>query len=106
METRRNKRIMINLKAELFLGDARHACFIENMSETGIYIVTAPTKSSLDFAPESAFELRFKIPSGDKLNLQCSVIWSFPTPPHGYTNSIGLEIKDPPLTYLEALKEL
>lgn len=106
MEARRHKRIMINLKAELIMGDTRHACFIENMSDTGIYIVTAPTKSSLDFAPESAFELRFKLPSGDKLNLQCSVIWSFPTPPHGYTNSVGLEIKDPPLSYLEALKEL
>jgi hypothetical protein len=97
---------MINLKAELIAGDTRSACFIENMSEKGIYLVAAPTKSSLDFSPESAFELRFKLPSGEKLNLRCSVIWSFPTPPHGYTYSIGLQVTDPPLTYLEALKEL
>ena len=106
MDSRRDKRVIINLKAELISGENRHACFIENLSPKGMYIVTASTKSSLEFAPDSLFELRFNLPSGEKIDLRCSVIWSYPTPPHGFTNSIGFEIIDPPLSYLEALKAL
>ena len=106
MDARRHNRIITDLKAELIAGDTRHACNIENLSENGIYIVTAPGKSSLDFAPDLLFELRFKLPTGEKMNLQCTVKWSYPTPPHGNTNSLGLEITDPPLTYLEALEAL
>lgn len=106
MDSRRDERVIVNLEAELIAGENRHACFIENLSPKGMYIVTASSKSSYDFAPASIFYLRFNLPSGDKMELRCSVIWSYPTPPHRYTKSIGLEIIDPPPSYLEALKAL
>ncbi len=106
MDSRRDERVIVNLEAALTAGENRHACFIENLSPTGMYIVTASAAPSYDFAPASVFDLRFNFPSGPKMDLQCSVIWSYPTPPHGYTNSIGIEIIDPPPAYLEALKAL
>ena len=106
MKERQTKRIIINLPAELICGDRRYAGSIENLSPVGAYVVTAPAQSSLDFSPHSSLELRFRFPSGEKLNLHCIVKWSYATPPHGYTHSIGLEIIDPPLTYQETLTTL
>lgn len=104
--SRRDERVVVNLEAILAAGENRHACFIENLSPTGMYIVTAAASPSYDFSPASIFDLKFKFPSGPKMDLRCSVIWSYPTPPHGYTNSIGIEIIDPPPAYLEALNAL
>lgn len=106
MERRRHKRIIVNIQAELICEDTRHICFIQNLSENGVYIVTAPSKESPDFSPESLYDLRFHLPSGERMDLHCTVKWSYPTPPHGYTRSIGLEITDPPLMYAEVLKTL
>jgi len=102
----RPKRIIISLPAELICGDRRYAGSIENLSPVGAYVVTAPAKSSLDFSPHSPVALRFQFPSGERLDLHCTIKWSYATPPHGYTHSIGLEIIDPPLTYQETLTTL
>ncbi len=104
MEARRSKRVIMNWPAEIVCGSARYAGSIENLSPEGAYVVTAPTKDPRDFAADSMIELRFKFPSGEKLNLHCRVKWSYSTPPHGYTHSIGLEFIDPPLTYRDTLK--
>ncbi len=106
MEARRYKRIIVTLQAELIAGDSRYACFIENLSEEGAYITIAKTNPQADFDPDTPFELKFRFPSGEKLNLSCRVKWSYRTPPHGYTNSVGLEIMDPPPLYTEVLKAL
>ncbi len=106
MEARRYKRIILTLQAELVAGDMRYACFIENLSEEGVYITIAQSKPPVDFNSDTPFELRFRFPSGKKLNLNCRVKWSYLTPPHGYTNSVGLEIMNPPLLYTEILKTL
>lgn len=104
MEARRSKRTIISLPAEIISKDSRHAASIENLSDEGIYLVTAPANPSPDLTPATIIELRFRFHSGEKMCLHCRVKWSYPTPPHGYTNSIGLEIMDPPLTYIESLK--
>ena len=104
MDARRYKRIIVNIQAELICGDTRFTSFIENLSEEGMYVIAAPTKSSFDFIPGTPGELRFKFPSGEKMHLHCKVRWSYNTPPHGLTTSIGLEITDPPLAYKEFLK--
>ncbi len=106
MEARRSRRVIVNLPAEIISGDKRFASSIENLSNEGAYVVTAPLKSFSDFATDTLLELRFQFPSGEKLHLHCKVKWSYKTPPHGYTNSIGLEIINPPLIYQEILKTL
>ncbi len=94
------------MPAELIYKDKRYASTIENLSEDGAYIITAPQQSSFDFTPDTPLELRFQFPDGEKLVLYGKVKWSFLTPPHGFTNSIGVEIINPPLTYKEAFNRL
>ncbi len=101
MDARRHKRIIMHLSAEVICEDRRYAGSIENLSPEGAYIVIASSKGSQDFVPDKLLELRFHSPSGEKMNLRCRVKWSYLTPPHGYTNSIGLEILEPPVTYQE-----
>ncbi len=105
MDARRCKRLIVNIQAELLSVDKRLTVFIENLSEEGLY-VTAPVKSSFNFIIDMPVEIRFKLPAGEKLNLHCLVKWAYSTPPHGLTNSVGMTIIDPPLTYIETLHAL
>ena len=106
MEARRAGRVITNFSAEIIYRDKRYAGSIENLSPVGAYVVTAPAQSAGDFAPDSSLEIRFQFPSGEEIILDCKIIWSYSTPPHGYTHSIGVEIIDPPRTYQETLKTL
>jgi len=106
MESRRSRRLILSLPAEIICGDRRYPGSIENISAEGIYLVTPATMSGEDLAPGTMPELRFRFLSGEEMHLHCRIKWSYPTPPHGYTNSLGLEIMDPPLTYKEILNTL
>lgn len=106
MERRRSKRKIVRLRAERISGNKNHAVFIENLSEDGIYLITAPAKTAIDFPPETMLKVKLQLPSGGTLNLHCKVIWLHKTPPDGLTNSIGLEIIAPPLKYKEFIKTL
>ena len=106
MEMRRHKRAIVSLQAEIIANDKRYATSIENLSDEGAYIVMATSQPSLNFSADTHLELRFRMPSGEKISLQCKVKWSYQTPPHGYTNSVGLEIIEKPPEYNEALKTL
>ena len=106
MDKRQFKRNIVNIQAELICDDMRCASFIENLSEEGIYIVTAPADASLDFKPDTSAELKFELPSGGKQHLNCKIKWSYKTPPHGLTSSIGMKVIDPPAAYREALQTL
>jgi hypothetical protein len=108
MEKRRSNRIIVSLKANLISGDISYAGIIENLSEEGIYIRTFPTNISTDFRLGTPVELKFQRHTEEPLNLHlyCTVKWSYKTPPHGLTTSIGLEIIDPPLEYRKFYEEL
>jgi hypothetical protein len=105
MEKRRSQRIKVNLKAERISGDEKHGIFIENISENGIHIITAHVKSHRKYFPGRDVDLKLFLPSGGVLKLRCKVKWSCPeVPPNDLTDSIGLEIIDPPLRYIEFIK--
>lgn len=106
MEARRHKRLIVRLPAEITAENTHIAGSIENLSDEGLYLITAPTKISLNFESEVPVDLLITFPSGEKINLTCRVKWSYETPPHGYTNSLGLEIIETPSEYIEALKTL
>jgi hypothetical protein len=106
MEARRHKRLIVTLPAEITADDTHIAGSIENLSDEGLYMVTAPSKASLNFKSEAPVELSITFPSGEKIHLTCKVKWSYPTPPHGYTNSLGLEIIENSAAYKEALQTL
>jgi len=107
MEKRRSKRIKVNLKAERISGDEKYGVFIENISEHGICMITTHSKAHSRYIPGTDIDLRFRLSSGKTLNLFCKVIWAhLRIPPDGLTDSIGLEIIDPPLQYIEFVGSL
>ena len=107
MEKRRSVRISAAFRAGFISGDASYDVNIENLSEHGINIRTAPTRNAIDFTPGTPYELKFQLPSGETLCLHCGVKWfHMKTSPDGLTYSIGIEIIDPPLKYREFLKTL
>jgi hypothetical protein len=87
MERRLLKRKIVSIKAEVGL--------IENISEGGIYLVTASSKHAGEFSAGKAANVRFIGPSGATIDLHCNILWGYKTPPHGMTHSVGMEIKTP-----------
>ena len=104
MEKRRYERKTLHLDAESITGDANLAVFIENLSEDGICMITAPSKSLITFTPKKKINLKLKLSSGDILDLTCKVSWSHRTSPRSSTYSVGMEIIDPPEEYIEFVK--
>ena len=106
MEARRHKRLIVSLPAEIIAEDTHITGSIENLSDEGLYLVTAPSKTSLNIKSDVPVELSITFPSGEKINITCKVKWSYPTPPHGYTNSLGLGILEKPPEYKLALQTI
>lgn len=107
MEKRCSKRIKVNLKAERLSGNEKYGVFIENISENGIHMITTPSKTHKKYTRGTDIDLKFHLSSGETLNLQCKVRWAhLKIPPNGLTDSIGLEIIDPPLKYIEFVRAL
>jgi hypothetical protein len=105
MERRRSKRVTVNLKAERISCTDNCSVFIENLSESGIYIITAPEKKST-YIPGNALDLELELNSGETINLNCNVKWAYENSPEDMTRSVGLEIIDPPREYIEFIKTL
>ncbi len=106
MERRKARRLTVNLKAERISCIKDCAVFIENLSETGIQMITAPAKNSKLFVAGSDLELKLKTSEGKTIKLQCNVKWSYDNSTEDLTNSVGLEILDPPREYREFIKDL
>ncbi|MBM4145437.1 MAG: PilZ domain-containing protein [Nitrospira sp.] len=107
MEKRRSRRLQVSLKAERISGNEKNGVFIENISENGIYMLTTPSSTHKKYAPGTDVDLKFRLSSGETLNLRCKVKWSYlKVPPNGLTDCIGLEIIDPPKQYIEFVKAL
>jgi hypothetical protein len=106
MNVRRSDRVILKLPAEIIIQGTHYASSIENLSEEGAYIVTTPADNTNVISIDTVLELKFNFPSGEAQMLSCRVKWSYLTPPHGFTNSMGLEIIDPPLSYKDLLRTL
>jgi hypothetical protein len=105
MERRRAKRVTVNLKAERISCTKNCSVFIENLSETGISMITSPTNNKV-YVPGSGINLKLKLSTGDTIKLNCNVKWYYDSSSDDMTNSVGLEIIDPPDDYMEFLKTL
>lgn len=105
MERRHAKRVTVNIKAERISCTNNCSVFIENLSESGIYMTTAPARSS-EYVPGTELDLELELNSGKIINLNCHVKWALDNSPEALTNSVGLEIIDPPSEYKEFIKSL
>lgn len=106
MERRRAKRIAVQLQAERLSCSNNCSVFIENLSESGIQMITAPAENQNLFVPNTEVELKLKTANGDTIHLECSVKWVYDNSHEDLTNSVGLEIIDPPFEYKEFIKNL
>ncbi|MDQ7786292.1 MAG: PilZ domain-containing protein [Thermodesulfovibrionales bacterium] len=107
MEKRRFKRHRISLKAERISINKNYGVFIENISETGIHILTTHSQANKVYLPGREIDLNFCLTSGKSFNLHCRVRWAHPkTPPDDLADSIGLEVIDPPVQYIEFVHSL
>jgi len=105
MERRGADRLVVNLKAERLSCTKNCSVFIENLSDTGIYMITAPSKSK-DYEPGRKLLLKLELATGKTFNLQCNVKWCYDNSPEDLTNSVGLEILNPPDEYKNFIKTL
>jgi hypothetical protein len=103
MERRSASRVTVNLKAERISCNKDCSVFIENLSESGIYMTTAPAKNN-EFVPGTELDLELELNSGKIINLNCNVKWAIDNAPDDLTSSVGLEIIDPPSEYREFIK--
>lgn len=107
MERRRSKRTAVNLKAERISGSRRCDVFIEDISESGIHLITAPSAVFKRYIPGDEIDVRLRLPDGERIMLRCKITWSFHLlPPEREVDSIGLEIVDPPLKYIGFVRKL
>ena len=105
MERRGAKRLVVNMKAERLSCTKNCSVFIENLSDTGIYMITAPSKNK-DYEPGRRLLMKLELATGKTLNLQCNVKWSYDNSPEDLTNSVGLEILNPPDEYKNFINTL
>ena len=93
MEKRKQKRIVVGYKAEIIGNGRSYECVIENLSVTGVNVITSPGAS--DFISGESVELKFEPRPGETVNVGCTIMWCRETLPHGLTSRLGLEISDP-----------
>lgn len=105
MEKRRSKRVTVNLKAERISCTDNCSVFIENLSESGISMLTTNNKKS-EYVPGSEIDLELELTTGETINLNCNVKWVYNNLPQEKTKNVGLEIIDPPEKYMNFLKTL
>jgi hypothetical protein len=96
MNNRRSKRIIAGYKAELTYCDKCCLGIIENLSETGVNVLTDLLETPIDFHPGETISLKIDSPAGEPLILNCMIKWSNRVLPHNLRNRIGLEIIEPP----------
>lgn len=105
MERRRSERIKIKLKGERISCTSNCSVFIEDISETGIKMITAPYMEN-DFTPSKDLDLELELSNGDTIDLNCHVKWFYDNPSNDHSSSVGLEIIDPPQEYKEFVKAI
>jgi hypothetical protein len=105
MERRRATRKTIKLKAERLSCTGKCSVFIEDLSETGIKMITAPHKEN-DFAPGKDLDLELELATGCIISLNCNVRWSYDDPSKEQSSSVGLEIISPPQEYKKFVRAI
>ena len=97
---------VVNYRAELAYGNARYPGFIGNLSADSLYMITFPSSNPARLAPGTMLQVKLDPPDKEPVCLHCRVKWSYQTPPHGLTQSIGMEIIDSFPNFHELMNDL
>jgi hypothetical protein len=68
--------------------------------------MTTYVQSPADFTPNKIININFQVPSGDKFNLKCELMWYLETSPLDRKLLLGMKIISPPSTYKNLVKNL
>ncbi len=105
IEKRQKKRKVISLDARIISDGAVYNGIIINMSEEGIFMVNALSRTAIDFTPGSTLKLVTQLPTNEIMDMDCSVKWfQKKSSPVGPTFKMGMEIINPPLKYREFVR--
>jgi hypothetical protein len=96
MERRSSQRIITGYKTEIFCSNNSLTGIIENLSASGVYVLTDPVDSEIKFLPNESIELKFKAHTGKDVILKCTLMWSSKIPPHNVRHRIGMKILEMP----------
>ena len=94
-----------SFKAKL-ISDKVYPAIVENLSGNGLYLRAASNESTSELTPGKTLKVNFNSDSGEEISILCRILWSYKTPPHGITDSLGMEVIDPPSNYEEFFKAL
>ena len=97
---------IVNMKASLISDNNKHSGIIENLSKDSLYLRAITINPASDFTPGEFFEIHFQSHSGEDISLPGKVTWSYDTPPHGLTKSIGIKIQEENPEYDKLFDEL
>ena len=95
-----------SFRAKLIADDTVYSGIVENLSENGLYMRAVSRSSSLNLTPGKTLKVNFNSDTGEEISLTCRIQWSYKTPPHGITESLGMEIIGTPSNYEEFFEAL
>jgi hypothetical protein len=105
MEKRRSSRKVISLDARIVSNGISQAGITVNLSEDGIYMITATSEDVINFSSQARINLQARLSPEETINLSCAVKWfQKKTSPNGTRFKMGMEIMDPPIAYREFIK--
>lgn len=96
MEKRHSKRVPARLEAFILTGDRTYTGFIENISEDGFeFSINSSIKAPDDFHYEKTVEIYLQIPSGEAVNMLCTIKWLSKRSSVDEPFTIGIKIAEP-----------
>ena len=97
---------LVDFSARLTVDNKSYPSRIENISNEDVCLLVSQSMPLNKTHKGSECTLEFSNPSGEKMNLNCTVKCMYKTPPHGITNSMIMEVKDPSAQYKKLLNTL
>ncbi len=96
MDRRYSERIRAGFKTEIFYRNNTYTGVVENISASGVNVLTDELAPGINFLPDEAIELKFQSHTGVTVTLKCTVMWTTKIPPQNVRHRIGMEITDLP----------
>ena len=97
---------IVSLKASLVSDTITHSGIIENLSRDSLYLRAVKINPASDFTPGEFLEIHLQSNSGEDISLPGKIMWSYDTPPHGLTKSIGIKISEENPDYEELFRNI
>jgi hypothetical protein len=97
IERRSTERIKTGYRTDILYGMNRYTCVIENISASGVNVLTDPLDSDIEFLLDESIELKFKAHTKETVLLKCKILWSSKIPPQNVRHRIGMKIVELPL---------